>query len=222
MQIKDITTPLLSGRTGNLIYYVRGGKQYVRRATIPGKKRKWEKTGRTSSQQAVTERFSIVQAFYSAYRRTVSPDIWKLAAQAEGKMAHNLFYTMNCGCFNGAGELVDFEKFQFSHGELLLPRKIRIEAEDKVFRVTWEEERDWETAAASDRLCIGLLYEALPLGPRVALNVSGERDKQTGTFTLDSTLGTTAHAYCFFMREDGTAYSDSWYAGIAALPSENP
>lgn len=222
MKIKDVTTSLLSGKIGNLIYYVRGGKQYVRRAAIPGKRKKWKKEGRTPKQRAVTERFSIVQAFYSAYRRTVSPDIWSLAAKAEGKMAHNLFNSMNCGCFNGEGKLADFEKFHFSCGELLLPRKIRIEAEGEVFRVTWEEERDWETAAGNDRLCIGLLYESLPLAPRLALNVSGERSGLSGTFCLDQQLGSTAHAYCFFARHDGSAFSNSWYAGIVRQSPENP
>ncbi|WP_251619773.1 hypothetical protein [Odoribacter lunatus] len=220
MQVKDVTTPLLSGKIGNLIYYVRGGKQYVRRAAIPGKKRKWEVSGRTPKQKAVTGRFSIVQAFYSSYRRTVSPDIWTMAARREGKMAHNLFYAMNCGCFNGEGELVDFEKFHFAYGELLLPRKIRVEAADKVFQVSWEEERMWDTASPDDQLCVGLLYESLPLGARLAPEVSGERGKLSGKFTLDPKLGDKAHVYCFFRRKDGHAFSDSWYAGSVSLSTD--
>ena len=40
MKVKDLSQPLLSGRMGNLIYYVRNGVQCVRRAEVPGKKRK--------------------------------------------------------------------------------------------------------------------------------------------------------------------------------------
>ena len=43
MKVKDLSQPLLSGRMGNLIYYVRNGVQCVRRAEVPGKKRKKER-----------------------------------------------------------------------------------------------------------------------------------------------------------------------------------
>ena len=73
MKVKDLSQPLLSGRMGNLIYYVRNGVQCVRRAEVPGKKRKKE---RSDQQKGVTGRFAIVQAFYAAYCRQVSRDIW--------------------------------------------------------------------------------------------------------------------------------------------------
>ena len=44
MKEKDLSQPLLSGRMGNLIYYVRNGVQCVRRAEVPGKKRKKERS----------------------------------------------------------------------------------------------------------------------------------------------------------------------------------
>ena len=124
MKVKDLSQPLLSGRMGNLIYYVRNGVQCVRRAEVPGKKRKKE---RSDQQKGVTGRFAIVQAFYAAYCRQVSRDIWRAAARAEGKMAHNLFNSTNCRCFSGEGKLVDFVNFTFTKGSLLLPRGLKIE-----------------------------------------------------------------------------------------------
>ena len=44
MKVKDLSQPLLSGRMGNLIYYVRNGVQCVRRAEVPGKKRKIDRS----------------------------------------------------------------------------------------------------------------------------------------------------------------------------------
>ena len=114
MKVKDLSQPLLSGRMGNLIYYVRNGVQCVRRAEVPGKKRKKE---RSDQQKGVTGRFAIVQAFYAAYCRQVSRDIWRAAARAEGKMAHNLFNSTNCRCFSGEGKLVDFVNFTFTNRE---------------------------------------------------------------------------------------------------------
>lgn len=211
---KNLSAFLLSGRIGNLIYYIRNGKQYVRRVAIPGKTRKWETEGRTAKQKTVVGRFAIVQAFYSAYSSMVSPEIWRLVARAEGRTAPNLFNSTNCKCFDGKGQLVDYEKMKFTRGNLLLPRKIRVTSEGLHCRVTWEEERNWETAAPSDRLCVGVLYDANPLGPSLALNVSGCRADLCGDFMLDATMGVNAHVYCFFAREDGSAFSDSWYARI--------
>lgn len=45
MKANDPHARLISGKIGNLIYYVMNGKQYVRRAAIPGKKRKVETEG---------------------------------------------------------------------------------------------------------------------------------------------------------------------------------
>ena len=211
MKVKDLSQPLLSGRMGNLIYYVRNGVQCVRRAEVPGKKRKKE---RSDQQKGVTGRFAIVQAFYAAYCRQVSRDIWRAAARAEGKMAHNLFNSTNCRCFSGEGKLVDFVNFTFTKGSLLLPRGLKIEqveGTERRFRVSWQEEREWATATGSDLLQIGVLYDSLPLGPRLAVSVSGRRQDLCGEFTLSERATDGAHVYCFFAREDGSAYSDCQY-----------
>lgn len=215
MKVHDSANPLLSGRMGNLIYYVRNGKQFVRRVAIPGKKRIWETEERTPKQKTVTGRFTIVQSFYSKYCECISPKIWRIAAQGEGRMAPNLFNSVNCKCFDGEGKLVDFEKFLFTRGSLLLPRKIRMEPMGESYRVTWEEERDLETAAPADRLGVGVLYAAYPLAPRLAMKVSGVREQLCGEFTLDETMGNEAHVYCFFTREDGSAFSESCYFKIS-------
>ncbi len=49
MKVKDLSQPLLSGRMGNLIYYVRNGVQCVRRAEVPGKNGR--KNGRISKKE---------------------------------------------------------------------------------------------------------------------------------------------------------------------------
>lgn len=209
MKGHDSNPQLLSGRIGNLIYYVRGGKQCIRRVAIPGKKKKTEE--RTPRQKAVSGRFTIVQTFYATYSEYISPDIWRIAARQEGRIASNLFHSVNCRCFSGEGKLLDFEKFLFTQGRLLLPRNIRVERAGKGYRVTWEEERDWKTAAATDQLVVGVLYADHPLGPRLAREVSGVRGELCGTFMLDETMGQEAYVYCFFRCEDGTAFSESFF-----------
>ena len=114
MKVKDLSQPLLSGRMGNLIYYVRNGVQCVRRAEVPGKKRKKE---RSDQQKGVTGRFAIVQAFYAAYCRQVSRDIWRAAAKL-GILFPNLFglhpQLLNCAQPHRCGARVFFDFGGFS------------------------------------------------------------------------------------------------------------
>lgn len=113
MKVKDLSQPLLSGRMGNLIYYVRNGVQCVRRAEVPGKKRKKE---RSDQQKGVTGRFAIVQAFYAAYCRQVSRDIWRAAARAEGKNGAQPVQLDELPVFQRRGEACGFRQFYFYEG----------------------------------------------------------------------------------------------------------
>lgn len=197
-----------------MIYYVRGGRLYVRRYAIPGKKRKWEVEGRSPKQVASSARFGAVQKFYKEYMKQVSPLVWRLVAKREGKMANNLFNATNVNCFDGQGEMVDFKRFRFTEGELCLPRELQVRGEGNRFRVTWLEERDWSSAARRDVMRVGVLYDRLERSPRLAMEVSGTRGDARGEFVLDEALGRGAHVYIFFARADDTAFSPSWYEHV--------
>lgn len=211
MKATDPHTGLISGKIGNLVYYVMNGKQYVRRAAIPGKKRKIETTGINPQHQQLINRFSYVQSYYSFFRIHVSENIWRTAAQLVQSRSQNLFHRINSPCFNGRGELVDFTTFRFSLGELQLPRNISIERNGDHFVVTWEDERAGSLAAAEDRLYVGIIYDTHPGAPRLLKEVSGKRSDMKGTFRPDQKDQAPMHAYCFFGREDETAFSESLY-----------
>ena len=207
MKAIDAANGLFSGKYKGMIFYVRNGKTYVRRASDPDEERE-----RTEPQRKQNERFRRAQLMYTDFRRLVSKDIWTLAARAEGRMAHAMFISANCACFDGNGMLVDFRNFRFTAGTLRLPRRMAAEPEgDGWLRVTWVEERDQTTAAPTDRLRAGVIYDRAPLGPRPAEESSGTRADGQGRVRLNPAYGTTAHVYLYFEREDGTAYSPSEY-----------
>lgn len=214
MIVKDIFNGIVVGKSGNVIYYERGGRLCVRRRAIPGKKRKWEEVGRSSKQKEAVGRFTAVQRFYKEYAKQVSPEVWRLVAKREGKLPQNLFNATNCNCFDGQGEMVDFTGFKFTEGELFLPREITIVRVGNRFRVTWLEERDWNSAARCDVMRVGVLYDKLTRSPRLAMEVSGRRGDLRGEFTLNEELGRAAHVYIFFAKADGTAFSPSLCARV--------
>ncbi|WP_099291991.1 hypothetical protein [Butyricimonas sp. Marseille-P3923] len=211
MKMEDLMNNILRGKRGNLIIYKRGETWCARRVAIPGKKRAWEVNGHSMKKQGAITRFTAVQAFYKAYGLSVSPVIWRLAGREEGMLPHNLFLKENYACFDTMGMLVDFEGLRFSTGKLLLPRNIKIDRDGEWFRVTWEDERDWDKAAGSDRLRVGVIYDDKPLSPRVALEVSGARGNKEGVFRLNESVGRSAHVYVFFERADGEGFSRCRY-----------
>lgn len=211
MEVINDNGQMFKGKMGNMIYYTMNGRTFARRASIPGKERKPQ----TEKQRGMSKRFGMVQKLYSFYMEKISPDIWRLAAKALGKRAHNLFYSENCGCFNGEGAMVAPEMFRFSAGELLLPRDIKVEATGEGnFRVTWTEERELVTAASADELRVGVIYDSTLLGLTWANTMEGRRGEGAGTFSLDTNKETGAHVYLFFARADGSAYSPSWHVHV--------
>ena len=119
---------VLSGKMGNLVYYTRNGRTCVRRARIPGKKRKWEVEGRNERNAASSRRFGTVQRVYSLYAREVSAEVWRAAGRAAGMMAANLFCSRIFRCFSSEGKLANPEGFRFAEGELTLPPGLRVSA----------------------------------------------------------------------------------------------
>lgn len=113
--------------------------------------------------------------------------------------------------------MVDFEKLRFSEGVLDLPREIKVEWEGNRCVVTWSEERDWSSAARMDVMRVGLLYDDRVRSPRLALDVTGCRGDLRGEFTLDGSIGRSAHVYIFFERVDHGAFSPSQYARVIPI-----
>ncbi len=219
MRVKDFINGVIIGKRGNVIYYARNGKVYMRRYAIPGKKRKWGIGEMPPKQREMTVRFSAVQMFYKEYMKQVSPLVWRVIAKPRGMMAPNLFNSMNFHCFDGSGEITDFEGFHFTAGMLALPRDISVVPEGERFRVTWQEERDWSTAARTDVMQVGVLYDDLTRSPRLAVEVAGTRGDLAGEFALDSSIGQSAHVYIFFAGADNSEFSSCWY-GRAEIPGK--
>ena len=213
MEVIDDAGRKYRGKMGNLIYYTVNGKTYVRRARKrPGRQGK----PRTEKQKALSGRFRLVQKVYSFYMQTVSADIWRIAARAQGRRGQNLFCEVNSGCLEAGVGSASPETFRFAEGELLLPWGMQVEGlGGGRFRATWTDERELARTAASDRLKVGAFYPSTPTGLYWAEEMSGTRGDGCGEFRLDTSSDTEAHVYLFFAREDGGAYTPSMHFHVA-------
>ncbi|MFR6541933.1 MAG: hypothetical protein ACLUPL_05135, partial [Butyricimonas virosa] len=105
-------------------------------------------------------------------------------------------------------------RFAFTTGKLALPRNLQVTQEGNRFQVTWQEEREWITAARTDRMQVGVLYDQLQRSPRLVPEVMGCRGDLQGEFTLDEALGQTAHVYIYFAGINEIDFSPSWYTHV--------
>ena len=81
------------------------------------------------------------------------------------------------------------------------------------YRVTGGASEEW--ASGADRLMVGVLYERDMDTPRWAEAVSGSRVDGEGEFRVDvEQCGEARHAYVFFGRKDGTAFSPSVHVAL--------
>ena len=215
MEIMDAEGRRMKGRVGDMVYYSWGGKTYARRVRIPGKRPKWETEGMAEGMVESANRLRVTQKFYSQLREKVSADIWRLAGKAAGKRAHNLFFSLNYGCFGGDWRLTRPEGLRLTEGALLLPPGLAAEpAEEGTWRVTWEADREWASAAAADRMRVAVVYALRRLVVRPAAEAEGTRGALAGTFRPGDIPAEGAHAYVYFEREDCGAFSPSWHVAL--------
>ena len=226
MKVLDPMGRQLSGRVGDMIYCVRYGRTYARRVAIPGKRRKRAEGEMAEGMVASSNRLRVVQDFFGKLRANVSAEIWRAAGRAVGRLPQNLFYSLNYGCFDGDWRLTRPGELRLTEGALLLPPGLAVEGEGEGWwRVRWGEDREWSTAAPGDRLRVAVVYRLRRLVVRAAGEVTGTRGELEGRFRLPEGLldgagvetGEPAdgvHAYVYFEREDGGAWSPSWYARL--------
>ena len=140
-------------------------------------------------------------------------------------MGSNLFFSRNCRCFDGRGTLVDAGAFQFSEGSLAPLTLPEVEPlGGGRFRVRWQPCEEMTTAAATDRLRVGVV--------RLGLVDRGEQDWQLrGAYWAEEERGARGdgegeflvekwdevaetHAYLLFERADGLAWSPSRHVAL--------
>ena len=202
----------LRGKSGDLVFYTVDGKTYARQASEKDREGGWRKAGRSERQRESARRFALASCFYGFYRESVSDEVWRVAAREAGRKPHGLFFTLNHGCFDGERGVAKPDVLRFAEGSLSLPSGLRVEAVGGgVFRAAWEAEGGRASAAGSDELRAGVIYDGDRLSAYRAPRVSGTRGDGSGEFELDAGRGTVAHVYLYFERRGGGAFSPSAY-----------
>jgi hypothetical protein len=177
------------------------------------------KDANTPDQKAQRARFGACGKFSNLIKTGIILPIWdKKAVEMTGS---NLFLKTNQHCFDGEGNIVDYQNMKFSIGNLPLPENIVVvnsRSGNGLIVISWTDNSGSLTAIASDRL---MLVTLTGNKPTVMSTLNFTRAAESATVQLANGAGETVHLYIFFSDPAGKNYSNSFYAvvNIPSLPN---
>lgn len=194
----------IRGRLGNVIFYSRGGKTFVRSRPLK------VNDADTPLQRQQRRRMRDVAAFYKVVRQSPLYPVWRLAAAKMVMSDMNFFVKQNIAAFSGEGRVTDYEKLHFSWGRLPKADCLRAVycAERHWVEVRWENATLLSGHRYSDRLMVVMLFEGDEF--TVFTEAGGEgcrRSDGCARFPLPEGYPPPRKVYCFFAAADGNAYS---------------
>jgi hypothetical protein len=196
---------MVSGKVGNVVFFVWDGESYVR-AAPERKKTEW-----TPDQQLHRQRFSQASKLWREVKSAQVQQIWNLGAKKMNGYA--FFMKANMPAFALDGSLMDFRMLQLSTGKLNLPQEFqahRVAEESSTIAVGWQNDPLLKGVRLHDELMVVSSYDgkfslATPTGI--------ERGQRNGTFELpprpDPHAPSPLHLYLFFASANRSAYSES-------------
>ena len=213
----------MSGRVGrNLFAYTRMGEVILRRGPGPRKKS-------SQAQEVCMSSVTCMNMLYSAVRRIMKWEVWKLAGAPHGKMANNYFARVNKGIFDERRQIRSYSQLVLTEGTLCNPAGMAVNYTGQGLRyeVTWVAEDGPGARAGTSELQVILLLDH----PREdffgfyqdwAIDVEGTRDGGCGGFTVAEDFAdlarqkgiATLQVYCFFAAPDRKAFSRSTHFEI--------
>jgi hypothetical protein len=193
-----------SGSVGDIIGYIKNGKQYFR--TKP------EHINDAKSKKQVNQRtrFSACNRLAKSALNDILKPVWKKAAIT--MTGFNLFVKTNLSVFDETGKISNYSNLKFSVGNLPLPENIVITnavAGNGAINIIWTDNSGVNHAAATDRLRVVALKVNKPV---VITGLNFIRNAQLATVQLPYVAGDAVHVYAFFQDEKGNNFSDSFHA----------
>jgi len=196
----------ISGKIGNLVWYIRHGIQYIRIKPAKYHDKK------SPEQLAQRKRMAACQALYHTYKDTIFRPIWN--KKAVGKSGYNLFLHFNTMMFDGKGNIADYDNLKIAIGDLPLPTNITASITDEGksgIGINWTDNSDECLASPTDILRIVVICRK----NRAKLDkLLAQRQDEQAIIQLPFIPDDTVHLYVFFQNIDKSAYSDSIHVPV--------
>ena len=199
----------ICGKLGDLFFYRRDGKDYVKRI---GKR----KTVKCSEEQwRHRMRFRTAAKFASRLPEEVRHVLDVAAASRRGWSGQTFFMKQNLKAFHPDGTLKDPEALQFSDGLRGWAYMLRVETHEGNGQLTlcWSDELDVDEAERQDRLVVFVIRERLSFQVEV-VNVTATREDGQVELPLEKEEGSLTHLFFFCLAPDGKSVSPTQHGAI--------
>jgi len=191
----------VSGKIGNVVFYQRYGKDYVRSA--PMKKREFW----TEEQLLYRQRLKKASGLWRALKSDEFPKIWNKAAVAMNGYAW--FMKSTLPALEMDGTMIDIRQLKVADGKLPVPQKLKAERlpnDANTVEVSWENDPNSPAERLKDEVMV--ITHANGKFSEVT-STRLKRSGRKGTIHLPVHPENTANIYLFMASGDGEEYSES-------------
>ena len=191
---------LVSGKIGNVVFYQRYGKSYVRAA--PKKRESY-----TEEQLLYRQRLQKASALWRSLKSEEISKIWNTAAELMNGYAW--FMKANLPALAMDGTLIDAKLIKVSDGKLPMPQELkagRMAGDEAALTVSWQNDPHCNAERLKDEW-MAMSYAEGKFSKIIATGL--KRADLQGSFTLPAKPVNATHVYLFTTSEDGEGYSES-------------
>lgn len=193
----------MKGRLGNVVFFSRFGRTYVRSCPMH------VQDACTPLQQQQRKRMNDVMTFYKVVRQSGLAGIWREAALGQHMSGMNLFVRLNIPAFSGDGRVTDYEKLHFSCGTLPGGDRFQVKCptSGSVVNVNWENATLLNEERYADHFMAVMLFENDEFVVCDGEDSGILRRDCRAVLRLPEEGRLPLRVYCFFAAADHKAYS---------------
>ena len=203
---------VLSGKAGDLVFYVRRGVPYAKMASSnPGKS-----IMANPAREIFQARLRYLVSLYQALEGTRARESWRTAPKRPGQTGYNAFVSRNYAAFNAKEAVADHARLTLSDGRLRHPLGLgaRVRGEREI-AFEWKTQDDQLLGAQSDRPRVILMPDDGSYGIIARESLEAKRKDGRVVVTLSPEEGRPPFAYLYWESRDGRRFSPTQFLLIA-------
>lgn len=197
----------ISGKLDGYIFYVRNGKQCMRR------KPQSCLQPLTPAQVAQQERIASLAVFYHAIKDAGLYVFWQRAADQLPQTGYNLLISQNSKIFDVEGRIPDFSKLMLTPDSLPLPYNISLQAgTEGEWILQWEDLRWGKKTKRDDRLMVVLMKDEESYNVKIVDIGEIHREDCRAVVRIPEELRGYAHLFClFYSQVEGKSSASKYF-----------
>ena len=201
----------LSGKVDDLVFYVRLGVPYAKKASMnPGKS-----IAKNPDREIFQARLRYLVSLYQALAGTRARESWRTTRLRPGQTGYNAFVSRNYAAFDAGEAVADHARLTLADGTLRHPLGLRAEAgEGGTLTLVWETAADRLLGAGDDRPRLLLMPDDDSYGIVAREGLDARREDGRAAVTLAPEEGRPPFAYLYWESEDGRRFSPTQFLPI--------